>query len=339
MRNVFAVIRRYWFLSTVVAIVLVISEIFLIYMLTSYPFGKDIKIDTDKEADIYWPVRYDDGSFIDCPKNWRLDRVNLSIPFTFESPDAEGLDWVKKKIFPEVEDYKNDFDLAIKLMSYIHNKTEYSASDQTYETYFDLIKNVLKGGKFWCGSMSKSMMTASLSLGRNARLIHFQTAPDGDPDYLGHYAVEIWLPELKKWVLFDPTINIYYLYQKQVASTLEVHRACINGKARDVKVVKEGKLYSLETFNDKTFLPGVTLKNYFKHFQVIFRNDFLENGGIVRTANAETTNYYVNWVDEKTPAFYFKQELPAFVAKIAVLVFNGVFILLLLVGLSSKQKK
>jgi hypothetical protein len=274
-----------------------------------------------------------------------VDGVKLSIPFIFESPDTEELKLVKQRVYHVVEGYKNDFNLILLLMDYIHKKTKYKTkaehelSKRNYETYFDLVSDVLEGGEFWCGSMSKAMITASLSLGRNGRLIHLQTAPDGDQDYMGHYVVEIWLSEMSKWVLFDPTINIYYLYKGQPASAIEIHNAYINDKTGEINVVKAEKLFNLETFNDKKFLPEVSLKNYFRHFQVIFRNDFLENGDIVRTTNRETKNYYVNWVDEKTPAFYFKQELPALSVRIGVLLLNGIIIVFLSVGLSSNKTK
>ena len=80
-------------------------------------------------------------------------------------------------------------------------------------------------------------------------------------------------------------------------------------------------------------------KKYFTHFQVIFRNDFLANGDHVHTTNKETINYYLNWVDEKTPAFYFRQELPAFGIRIGVVLFNGIIIVFLLVGLFSNKTK
>lgn len=345
MNYFFIVIKRYWFFSIVVVVGLTAVEIFLVCKFGSAPFGKDVRIDTEKMGDLYWSVSYDDENCIDCPKKWKVVKAGLSIPFIFESPSTYELKWVKDQVYPAIEDYQDDYELVLRLMNHIHEKTEYASKKEfksakrDYNTYFDLVKAVLNGGKFWCGSISKAMMTACLSLGRNARLIHFQTAPDGDSDYLGHYAVEVWLPELRKWILFDPTINIYYLYKGQPASALEVHKAYVNGKTGDVDVVKEGKLYKLETFNDKYFLPGVSLKNYFQHFQVIFRNDFLENGDIVRTSNRETINYYVNWVDEKTPAFYFKQELPALALRIGILLFNGVIIVLLSVGLLIKKRK
>ncbi len=339
MNHFLIVIKRYWFFSIVVIIGLMAAEIFMTLKIANAPFGMDARMDTRKMEDLYWPVRYEDGDCQDCPKKWWVDGVKLHIPFMFEDPNIEGLKWVKEQVYHAVVDYQSNFDLALQLMDYIHKRTEYASSDKTYNTHIELIKDVLKGGEFWCGSISKTLMTASLSLGRNARLIHFQTAPDFAQDYLGHYAVEIWLSELKKWVLFDPTLNVHYLYQGQPASTLEVHRAYINGKARDIKVVKEKKLSSLETFNDKPFSPEVLLKEYFTHFQVIFRNDFLENGDHVRTTNKETINYYLNWVDEKTPAFYFRQELPAFGTRIGVVLFNGIIIVFLLVGLFSNKTK
>ena len=334
----FSVIKHYRLSSIMMVILLAVVEAFFVYKLINAPFGNDVRIDTDRMEDLYWTISYYEENCIDCPKKWKVE-AELPVPFIFENPDTVELKLVKEQVFHVVENYKNDFDLVLRLMDYIHDKTEYAKSDGVYSSYFVLIKSVFQGGRFWCGSMSKAMMTACLSLGRNARLIHFQTAPDGDQRYIGHYAVEIWLPEMSKWALFDPTINIYYLHKGQPASAMEIHNAYVNDKTGEINVVKAEKLFNLETFNDKKFLPEVSLKNYFKHFQVIFRNDFLENGDIVHTTNRETKNYYVNWVDEKTPAFYFKQEFPALSVRIGVLLLNGIIIVFLLVGLSVNRNK
>ncbi len=344
MKKIFIAIKQYRISSAVVLVMLMVAEIFLAYKVANAPLGRDVKMDTEKEGDLYWPVHYENGDCLDCPKKWHVDETTLPAPFIFESPGAEGLESIREQVYDAVKGYKNDFDLALRLTNRIYEKTQYASAKFTasrgrYDSYLDLTKDVLKGGKFWCGSISKAMMTASLSLGRNARLIHLQSTSSQSKGYLGHYVIEVWLNELKKWILFDPTVNIYYLYKNKPATTLEVHRAYVNGKTEDVKVVKEGKLYPLDSFNEKRFLPEAELKEYFTHFQVIFRNDFLTNGDHVHTTGEETKNYYLNWVDQKTPAFYFKQEIPAFLIKIGMLIFNLTLIVLLAAGLIARDRK
>lgn len=340
MNRFFGIVRNYWPFSITIILGLLFLEVFIGFKAISAPFGRDVRIDVDDVNNLYWPVRGENNNCLDCPRRWEIDGIKLAIPFIFENPETEELKLIKEYVSSAVKGCESDFDLAVRLMDYIHKKTEYAASDSYYGScsYFVLIKSVLQGGRFWCGSMSQAMMTSCLSLGRNARLIHFQTAPDSSPDYSGHYAVEVWLSEFGKWALFDPTINIYYLHHGLPASALEVHNAFVNERMAEIKVMKDGQSNAFETFNDKPFFPEVLLRKYFTHFQIIFRNDFLANGDHVNTIN-NAFNYYLNWVDDKTPAFYFKQELPAFSAKIGILLFNGIIIVFLSVGLSVNRHK
>ncbi|MCZ6799314.1 MAG: transglutaminase-like domain-containing protein [Nitrospirae bacterium] len=322
-----------------VLMVLSVGEILLAYRFVQTPFGRDIKLDTSQENDLYWPVTKGEGGCPDCPKQWQVDKKDLEIPFVFEKPNRPEFEWIHQYVQSFLKGYTTDFEVAMGLTNHIHSVTDYVTSDRTYARHVDLVKDVLKGGKFWCGGMSKAMVTASLSMGRAARLIHLQTAQDGDPNYQGHYAVEIWIPAFNKWVLFDPTINAFYRLEGHPASVLEVHRAVVQGKGQDVQVMKEGVPHSLDTYEDTESLPGILFKNYFTYFQVLFRNDFLANGDHVHPANDQVVNYYLNWSDDYTPPFYFDQELPGLAAKIGMLFGNGLLIAVLTFRLTRKSQK
>ncbi|HEC23465.1 MAG TPA: transglutaminase domain-containing protein [Chloroflexi bacterium] len=80
-----------------------------------------------------------------------------------------------------------------------------------------------------CGNFATLFAAASGSVGLTAIRTWYLEGADGAGGQ-GHVANEVWVPELNKWVMFDPMNNAYVLIDGEPASLLEVRRAVLNGE-------------------------------------------------------------------------------------------------------------
>ncbi|CAN5367675.1 hypothetical protein BH10PLA2_BH10PLA2_21760 [soil metagenome] len=166
--------------------------------------------------------------------NWdRPAFVRGSIPFHYERPDNPALARFRKaaRLDNVVAGATDDFDKLVRLMDWVgsgSNKRGFAWAEGTSEPYpWDIdrlleiqpdSKLVVKGH---CMSYAIALVSAATALGYPAR--HWAIEGFRDMD---HEVAEIWVPNLKKWVYFDPSLTTYYFDEKTKVplSVLELHQ-------------------------------------------------------------------------------------------------------------------
>ncbi len=158
--------------------------------------------------------------------------VRSPVEFHYERPDQEKLARLrqKAKLDAVVAGGRDDFEKLVRLMDWagsganVRNGTG-ARPDVPYPWDIERVLEITPEGRLsvkgHCMSYAEVLITAATALGYHAR--HW--AIEGFRD-MGHEVVEIWVPSLKKWVYFDPSLTSYY-YDKEYKTpfnVLELHR-------------------------------------------------------------------------------------------------------------------
>jgi hypothetical protein len=158
--------------------------------------------------------------------------VRSPLEFQYERPDqpklvrfrqAAGLDAV-------VAGGRDDFEKLVRLLDWVGAGTNlrdetWTRQGRPYPWDIDEVCAITPAGKLLvkghCMSYAQVLITAATALGYHAR--HW--AIEGFRD-MGHEVTEIWVPSLRKWVYFDPSLTSYYYDKrtKEPLNVIELHR-------------------------------------------------------------------------------------------------------------------
>jgi len=139
----------------------------------------------------------------------------------------------------------------------------------------EILEEAKKGGQYWCQVASMSFVQIAAALGYQARLLslYSYSTPDREPE---HAVVEVWVDELRKWVVFDTDFNLYYVNQFGVAlNALELHDALVTRRVEGIQAVKGA--YRPERFDIEAASAQPLLLPYYRNFCIEMRNDWLSN--------------------------------------------------------------
>lgn len=120
---------------------------------------------------------------------------------------------------------KSDFDKALNLLNWISSNIYHYGSYDNHvtNTAMELFKYALgKGEKngINCRSLSIALTECLLAIGIKARTVYIM--PFSPYDFDNHVVCEAWIAELDKWVMLDPTYNLYATHNNVPLSILEL---------------------------------------------------------------------------------------------------------------------
>lgn len=260
--------------------------------------------------------------------------IKSPITFYYERPDHPKLKAFreKTKLDEVIAKCKTDFETLVTLQNWIAsiaNERPEGLSKPFYPWDVDKLvkwkddKPIILGH---CMSYAAVMVDCASSLGYKARHI----AVVGFRE-MSHEVVEAWVPSLRKWVFFDPSLAHYYCSKEtgEPMNVLEIHNLIIDKLitdkknmtwfiSRDSKETREHvkKAGSKQIIEAKLggWMYGKPMPNNYdwgwQHgylaqgfFQMTPRNDFYSNTNAVSKKFESYPGYsnYPNWVDEKTP--------------------------------------
>jgi len=142
---------------------------------------------------------------------------------------------------------KTEFARQVLLMDWAHKRIKLfgAPTKPGAKKPLDILKAVDEGHAFNCGYYERLLREALRSVGYVARSVGIKGAKS-DGNGTEHGIVEVWSNQHNKWVVLDPTLNVYFTKRKIPLNAWEIRKAWFRGKGVGLKIVvgPEGKTYS-----------------------------------------------------------------------------------------------
>ena len=193
----------------------------------------------------YIPTPFDDENFkyadLDSPRFSNILTQDSLTPF-FEYSSVNG-----------------KFENAIDTMDILRsNMTVGSSSkDWSKSNVAEMFAAGLNGESYLCGDIAKMFIVLVQSKGFHARKIGLNRS-----DGIGHVVVEVYNPTSQKWVLFDPTNNIYYKFDNKILNAIELMRLIKdNNKIKIIRGKNNSEIITANRYEE--------LLDFYKHGIVV----------------------------------------------------------------------
>lgn len=151
------------------------------------------------------------SGIIKMTDDFRDDGIDITIKYLL---DADYKDLCETYKLIEIAGSKTDFDKANNLLNWISSNIYHSGNNNNvkYKAMELLDYAFGKGEKCGinCCSLSTTLTECLLAIGIKARSIYIM--PFSPYDFDNHCVCEAWINDLNKWVMFDPTYNLYVTY-------------------------------------------------------------------------------------------------------------------------------
>jgi hypothetical protein len=162
----------------------------------------------------------------------------------------------------------------------------------------ELLDEMAAGKSGACRRCSQVLVGALLAMRLRARLV--VGTPGFDQREVSHCLVEVWIGEMGKWVLLDPTFDTAFDLDGKPASLFEVYQAYREGEQQRLQFARRGS----------TFLPAPAHEFYrrvFRHIYIAKTNAIFE-GYAVRLVPYKQI-VFMHYCDGKTPPYPQRKKL------------------------------
>lgn len=125
----------------------------------------------------------------------------------------------------EIAGNKSKFEKAINILNWISSNIYHYGSYDNHvtNTALELLKYAFGNGEkngINCRSLSIALTECLLAIGIKARTVYIM--PFSPYDFDNHVVCEAWIAEFNKWVMLDPTYNLYVTYNNIPLNILEL---------------------------------------------------------------------------------------------------------------------
>jgi hypothetical protein len=153
----------------------------------------------------------------------------------------------------------NEFDQQIILMDWVHHRFQkFGQPSKATRGALDILSGIDSGETFFCTQYAQLFASAAASLGWVDRVLALRRHSDlGHKGSTEHSTTEIWSNQHRKWIMLDPTSNMY----------LERHGVPLNAFE-----IRQEWFYN--SGNELTFVIGKDRKRYRKSDLPIFLKRF-----------------------------------------------------------------
>lgn len=129
---------------------------------------------------------------------------------SFENPKLQELR-EKYKLDQVVAPGRDEFDRQVLLVDWTHHQfKKFGRPSANPRGALEILKNVEEGHTFFCSQYGATFVSAAASLGWVDRALALRRHRDypgaGSPE---HTSTEIWSNQYRKWVMVDPTANMF----------------------------------------------------------------------------------------------------------------------------------
>lgn len=191
--------------------------------------------------------------------------IKSNFGFDYQPYNEEKLGLLRKKYNPDkiVSPAKNNFEKILLIRDWVNSRWEFGIPRNISYNFnaIDILERAERGERFFCSEYATTYIQLLASFGITARYVGL---------FKGHAVAEVWSEDYNKWVVIDPTFNLYYEMDGIPINALELHNAWVHSDWRKVNVVfgDNGKKTEKYPFN---------LIDYYKNFFVRMRNDWFTN--------------------------------------------------------------
>ena len=165
---------------------------------------------------------------------------------TWDNPKLKELR-EKYKLQELVAQAKDEFDQQILLNDWVHHQfKKFGAPTAKPKGALEILKCVEEGHTFFCAHYADTLTSAAASLGWIDRQLclrrHQGVAKGGSSE---HSSTEIWSNQYRKWVMLDPTANMYIEKNGLPLNAVEIRTEWFYQAGKDLTFVirKERKRY------------------------------------------------------------------------------------------------
>ena len=208
---------------------------------------------------------------------------------------------------------RTEFEQMLLLKEWVRNRWDHGWSrEPEARNALEILEAAELGSDFNCGYYSVTMMQSLLALGFVARRAGIAKAQSEwmalDEGNIGHSVPEVYSHDFHKWILLDADMNVHYELDGVPLSVLEIHRAWVDRRWNEVKMVtgakpfkrtektSSGLLSVYDTLDEHDASGWVFRSNnvgdYYANASVYLGNTHHSRGGPMPM---------LHWTDERTP--------------------------------------
>ena len=165
--------------------------------------------------------------------------------FVHQSADAPQLRDFRRHIAALIDQNMDSLTKVVVVRKWVRDQESDTQYYNASEPFVDdteeparLLDEQRRGLRSACRRFSYIFTGALLSIGEDARIIVL--TEDIYRPALSHVLVEVWIKELRKWVLVDPTVDALVLVDKHPASALEAYGAIRSGSGNRISFEQNG---------------------------------------------------------------------------------------------------
>jgi hypothetical protein len=133
---------------------------------------------------------------------------------------------------------KDEFHQMVLLNSWVFGQfKKFGQPTKHSRNALEILDMIPQGATFFCVQFASTLLSSSYSVGWTARSIGLHNLL-GKPGSTEHSTVEIWSNQYRKWVMFDPTFEIYIEKHGVPLNSLEIRSEWFKNGGEDLVYVK-----------------------------------------------------------------------------------------------------
>jgi hypothetical protein len=179
-----------------------------------------------------------------------LIRNEFSDRFKFDCFGAKSLKTLRtqEKLDAVAAPGKTEFDKQVLLLDWAHKRIKHFGPppENAPLDALGILKDADANRTFNCDYYAEVLREALLSMGYISRKIGLKGAHD-DGNGSEHSVVEVWSNQYRKWVLMDPTLNMYFLKGATPLNAFELRQEWFykdKGKALTIVIGKQAEKHT-----------------------------------------------------------------------------------------------
>jgi hypothetical protein len=161
--------------------------------------------------------------------------------FRFDSADNPKLQELRQRYQLDVvvAPGQDEFDRQMRLLDWVHHRfTRFGRPSVETRGALEILQAIDDGHTFFCSQYAHVFVSAAASLGwidRELALRRHQDRPGAGSSE--HSTTEIWSNQYRKWIMMDPTANMYIEKQGVPLNAYEIRQEWFDREGRDLVFV------------------------------------------------------------------------------------------------------